>query len=359
MKITASREALASALAPAARAAAPNSGEALSRLRIDVIVVDDGTAILVATGGDTARCVQTQLAVDADEAGVIQVPAQLTAGLLKDLSGETVVLEISDTELNLVHDSGSYKIPVYVDDGFRYPQASSEEPIVIPGSVLSETVSRVAPAASRDPGRGVLTSVKVEASDDSMSLVATDSYRLAVSKLTVPTAGQSLDLKIPVLALESAMKLLAKCETVKIHADNRVVTFDGGATRVTVRQSEGNYPSWSLLVKNEPALTASVLSAAFSEKIRRVAKFADVLDFRFEPSGSVIISGAGLGSGLETCECTFSGTDAFSIRFNPTYVLDAVAATPGDTVTIKMTDPHSPVWVSSSPEQTIVVMPNR
>jgi DNA polymerase III subunit beta len=359
MKITTSREALASALGLAARAAAPGSGEALSRLRIDVVLADDGTATLVATGGDAARCVQTRLPVQADTAGVVQVPAQLTAGLLKDLTGERVVLEIGDTELNLTHDSGSYKIPVYTDDGFRYPQASSDNPVTVPGSLLSEVVARIAPAASKDQNRGALTAVKLEASEETLSVVATDSYRLAVSTVSISTIAEPLDLKVPAVALEAGVKLLSKCATVKIHADDRTVTFDGGDIQISVRQSEGNYPSWPTLVKDEPPLAASMSSAAISAKIRRVAKFAGVLDFVFAPEGSLTISGAGIGSAVEVCDCEFSGTEELRIRFNPAYVLDAVAATPGEMITVKIKDPTSPVWVRGSTEQTIVVMPNR
>ncbi len=67
------------------------------------------------------------------------------------------------------------------EDFPKFP-TEGEEPLTIPAAAMAETVDVVARAASRDDMRPVLTGVLVSASGDEMTMVATDSYRLAVKR---------------------------------------------------------------------------------------------------------------------------------------------------------------------------------
>ena len=60
--------------------------------------------------------------------------------------------------------------------------------VVVEAPRFAEAVGQVARAASRDEARPVLTGVLVEIEREGLTLVATDSYRLAVREL-IATAG--------------------------------------------------------------------------------------------------------------------------------------------------------------------------
>ena len=52
----------------------------------------------------------------------------------------------------------------------------------MPAAALAETVERVARAASRDEVRPILTGILVSVEDSTLTMVATDSYRLSVKR---------------------------------------------------------------------------------------------------------------------------------------------------------------------------------
>ena len=71
------------------------------------------------------------------------------------------------------------------------------------GHGLKAAVSQVARAASRDEARPILTGVLLEIDREGLTLVATDSYRLAVRELTATAEGEGRAL-VPERALTEA-----------------------------------------------------------------------------------------------------------------------------------------------------------
>src|SRR6202000_1835258 len=89
------------------------------------------------------------------------------------------------------------------------PSAEGDS-IRIPTPALSEAIDLVARAASRADMRPVLTGVFVSASGTEMTMVATDSYRLAVKRteLESPLSGE-IEANIPARALRELARILS------------------------------------------------------------------------------------------------------------------------------------------------------
>ena len=96
----------------------------------------------------------------------------------------TVEIELREAERDVEIRSGgsSFHLRVLPAEDFPKFPAEGEQPLKIPAPALAETVEVVARAASRDDMRPVLTGVLVSASGGEMTMVATDSYRLAVKR---------------------------------------------------------------------------------------------------------------------------------------------------------------------------------
>jgi DNA polymerase-3 subunit beta len=76
--------------------------------------------------------------------------------------------------------------------------------------VLATAIGQVAPAASRDDTLPVITGVNVEIDEDSIRLVATDRYRLAIRELGWNPAhpGSSGTLLVPAKTLSDAARMM-------------------------------------------------------------------------------------------------------------------------------------------------------
>src|SRR5207244_12656178 len=76
-------------------------------------------------------------------------------------------------------------------EDFPALQDPSGTRVAVKASELAEGISQVARAASRDEARPILTGVLLEISREGLTLVATDSYRLAVRELTATSEGET------------------------------------------------------------------------------------------------------------------------------------------------------------------------
>jgi DNA polymerase-3 subunit beta len=80
--------------------------------------------------------------------------------------------------------------------------------LLVPADLFVDTVERVARAASRDETRPVLTGVLLRLAPDGMTMVATDSYRLAVRQTPLdappPEASEAI---VPARAVGEAARL--------------------------------------------------------------------------------------------------------------------------------------------------------
>src|SRR5204862_388861 len=83
------------------------------------------------------------------------------------------------------------------------------EVVTLPATPLASTIDLVARAASRDEVRPILTGVLVLAEDTTLTMVATDSYRLSVkhSELAAPVAAK-IEANVPAKALRELARII-------------------------------------------------------------------------------------------------------------------------------------------------------
>ena len=105
--------------------------------------------------------------------------------------GDTVTLEATrdGSGASITSDRASFNVRTLPAQDFpRLPALDPEQTATLDAGVIAATVERVAKAASRDETRPVLTGILVSIEDQTLRMVATDSYRLSVKE----TAGGRL-----------------------------------------------------------------------------------------------------------------------------------------------------------------------
>ena len=125
----------------------------------------------------------------------------------------TVEIESREAEHDVEIRSGSSSFHLRVLPAEDFPKlpAPGEEPgLKIPAKELGASIDLVARAASRDDMRPVLTGVFVAASGAEMTMVATDSYRLAVKRTELESElGGEIEANIPARALRELGRILS------------------------------------------------------------------------------------------------------------------------------------------------------
>jgi DNA polymerase-3 subunit beta len=213
---------------------------------------------------------------------------------------------------------------------------------------LLNTIDLVARAASKDDMRPVLTSVQVLAEGDRLTMVATDSYRLAVKQTTLrEPVATDIDRNIPAQALKELSRLLAgsEDESVKLTITDREVIFVVDGSVLTTTTVDGQFPKYQQLFPETYEHDIRLPRTELLESVRRVSQMAQKnrpLKVSLTP-GEITISAETpeLGDAEEKLPASFDGEE-LSIGFNHEFFRDGLEAIEGDEVLLRLISPLRP-----------------
>ena len=307
--------------------------------------------------------VSGRVEIDADVTteGTTLVSGRLLADIARSLPGAPVVLESEGTRLSITCGRSSFTLPTLpVEDYPQLPVMPTSSGTVT-GAAFAAAVAQVAIAAGRDDTLPTLTGIRMEIEGDTITLAATDRYRLAVREFTWQPQSSSISAHalVPARTLADTAKSLADVDEVVIAlasggAGEGLIGFEGHGRRTTTRLLDGEFPKYRSLLPSESSAIADVETAQLTDAVKRVALVAErntPVRLAFDGSELTLRAGAGDDAqAVEVLECALDG-DAIDIAFNPAYLLDGLSAV-GSTVTrFSFTQPTRPAVLTGVDEK--------
>jgi len=294
---------------------------------------------------------QVTITADVQAPGTMLVSGRLLADITRSLPAAPVQIVNEGTRAVITCGRSSFTLPTLpVEEYPNLPDmpASSGH---IAGNSLAAAVGQVAVAAGRDDTLPTLTGIRLEIEGSSIVLAATDRYRLAVREFTWTPNDSSLSVQalIPAKTLADTAKSLAAVDQVLIAlaggTNEGLIGFEGAGRRTTTRLLDGEFPKYRTLLPSEAATVATVDTAQLVEAVKRVSLVAErntPLRLQFEAGEVQLRAGTGEDAqASEALECTTEG-DALEIAFNPTYLLDGLAAVDSATTLFNFTASTKP-----------------
>jgi DNA polymerase-3 subunit beta len=347
VKFRCERDVLAEALGTAGRAAAGRSGAlpVLSGVRLDL----KGDRLIV-TGSDLELTIQVELVVAGEVDGLAVLPARLTSDIVRSLEAGAVLVDATDEEARISSGRSNFGVrSLSVDDYPRLGEPSTNA-VTLPAASFGEALRQVVRAASSDESRPILTGVLLAAENNSLRLVATDSYRLAVRD--IPDAGGVLGadqrVLVPSRALNELSRVLPTTGEVTLRLGERDATFEAGNVRLTTRLIEGEFPNYRQLIPNTHPNRLVVSRDALLDAVRRVKLLArDSTPIRLGMASDHLDLSAitqDIGEASESLDATFEGAD-MTVAFNPDYLSAGIDAITGDEVVVETLDALKPAVV--------------
>lgn len=326
-----------------------------------VVAILSGLRLEAGDGQLTLSCFDYELSAtarvpaDVAEPGTALVPGRLLAEITRSLPGQPAEFTADGDVVNLTCGSAEFAlVSLPLAD---YPELPPTPPLAgtIDGGELAAATAQVLPAASRDDTLPMLTAVCLDMHGESMTLAATDRYRLAVRDVHWEPARPGLRAiaLVPARTLADAARTMAPGEQVAVaftpggeagaqdgaspgrrgQHDPRpvegMISFESRGRRLTSRLIGGEFIRYASRFPDGFGCQAEVPAASFIEAVRRVSLVAD----RASPvrltfgEGRVVVEAQteGRARALETVTASFRG-DEPGIAFNPQYLLDGLTA---------------------------------
>jgi DNA polymerase-3 subunit beta len=306
------------------------------------------------SGYDLETSGKAEVTADVKEEGTVLVSGKLLSDIARALPNKPVTFSLEGNRVSVISGSAKFALPTLsVSDYPNLPELPSETGR-LSGDLFAEAVSQVAVAAGKDDSLPVLTGVYVEIEENKLILAATDRYRLAVRELNWDAPRASASALIRARTLNDAAKSLAGAKSVSVAlaaatATERLIGFASEGKVMTSRMLDGTFPPYRHLLPSERSATAVVEVAPFVDSVRRVALVADKtvpLRLAFNPGALTLEAGVGDDAqATEEIEIAFDG-EALSIAFNPTFLLDGLAAVNSPFVEIAFTGGSKPAVLS-------------
>jgi DNA polymerase III subunit beta len=309
---------------------------------------------------------QATVPVITEEEGSALVSGRLLAEISRSLPGRPVQIASDGGKAVLTCGSATFTLLTMPEE--EYP-ALPEMPSAagtVGSDAFASAVSQSATAAGRDDTLPALTGVRIEIEGDTLTLISTDRYRLAVRELKWTPARPDLSaaVLVPARALADTARSLTSGAEVAIAlalpgdgADgvggDGMIGFEGGGRQATTRLLGGEFPRHQALLPSHASYTAELATPLLAEAVKRVALVAErntAVRLAFTPGQLVLEAGTGdEAQAVEVLEASFDGEDELSIAFNPQYLLDGLTAIDSDTVRISFTEPGKPALITGKP----------
>ncbi|QWT17604.1 DNA polymerase III subunit beta [Collinsella sp. zg1085] len=221
--------------------------------------------------------IRHRIAARVDEDGAMVVPCKMLANITKTLPDAPVNFELEDRQVKISCEKSSFRLNTLdVGDFPEFPSYSLTNSVELPADILSDMVARVWKVTSTDKNRPVLNGVYMTVENNTIRLVATDSYRLAVCDTQVETSSLegSFELNVPSEAMNDALSITAGQGSITIGSTDTQVVFIAGNTTYIARRIEGVYPNYKALLPKACTTTVKINIEALSAALKRVAVIA-------------------------------------------------------------------------------------
>jgi DNA polymerase III subunit beta len=360
MKLTVTQENLSKALATVGKVA---GGKVSLPVLNNVLLRTDSNRLLIAATNLEIAITQ-YIGANVQSNGAITIPARLMTEYVTNLPKGNVTLELDGTKLHINADNFHSTINGMAADEFpELPAISDAQSLTLGAAELKHAITQTVFVASRDDTRPVLTGVYCHSHDGGLYLAATDGYRLAERR--VADIVEDISAIIPSSTMQDAVRVLPEdCKEIEVMLDSSQVRFLMGNVEITSRLIDGTFPDYRQLIPKETDISFS----APKDDFLRIVKVASL--FARESGGSITIkTDVAVGNvsihslasqlGENTSEVATKPTADGSVSLNSRYVVDAMGAIDGSSITIGFSGKLAPFVIRSDEDDTYqhIIMP--
>ncbi len=319
-----------------------------------VLIKIDGKAIKLQTT-NLELAVTTVLRGKVESDGDFTVPAKLFADFVTLLPNDHVECNVENNSLDIV--CKNVRTQIRGIAASEFPLIPAVTPITVISSkveemrtALQQVVFAASPSETRPEISGILFSWN---GAGTLTLAATDSYRLSEKQVAAQGSGAANDVIVPAKTAHELLRVLGLSEegedTVEISIGENQVGFSCGGTTVTSRVIEGRYPDYKQIIPAKNPDGILVDRMALSRACRSAGLFSrnglnDVQLRVNKTNNALTVVGRDAQTGEQTIDvpCVVKSEDAL-VTLNFRYLLDGLNAITNDRVALQITDGSSAV----------------
>lgn len=310
-----------------------------------------------------------------EKEGSVTLPAKEITEFISYLPVGKIDLDLNDKQVlnvNSVKSESSFATTPTADFP-EFPTINPDTIFELDMSVLSQAVSQIAFSAATDDSRPVLTAILCIFTSNTLTLVATDGFRLSfkniklVNPINLKSDEDNITFLIPARSLIEVNKLAKSASMVKIGLtnDGHQVVFVFDDVELISRLIEGNFPEYQRIVPESYTTKIYLNREEFAQAIKIASVFAresaNVVKFNIKNNTIDLTANAPqIGHNKATVEARIEG-EPLDIAFNYKFISDFLSVCKSEEIIIELNESLTPGFFhdQSHPDFTHIIMPVR
>ena len=293
---------------------------------------------------------KTTVNADVSDGGQVLVSGRLLSDIAQRLPQQDVLLETDGS--NVVVKCGTAKFSLLTMPLEEYPSLPDVGGVTgtVDGEAFAEAVGQVTPAASRDDVTPVITGVQLVVEGNTLSMMATDRYRVAIRHLSWSgDSAEALTALVPSRTLSEVGKTFASVDkvsvTISTGGDRELVAFTADDKTVTTLLIKGSFPPVQRLFPDNTDNYSVVNTNDLIDATRRVGLVVDreaPLRFTFSADGVALEAlGSDQAQASESIDGHIVGNDCV-VSLKPQFLIDGLTQTHSEFARIAFTPTDNP-----------------
>lgn len=344
VKMVCTKKNLHSGLSVASRVI--GSGNTLPILNNILFKTEDGRLRLSSTNLEMA--INTWVGGKIEEEGEITVPARLINDYINNLVSEKITITSKNQTLFLEAQNAQTHIKGLSSEEFPLiPKIKEESFTKADGKELGEAISQVTFAAAFSETQPEISGVLMVFDGETLTLAATDRYRLAESrvKLQLPVSA-ARQVIVPARAVNELGRVMG-AGVVDIFLGEGQICFRAPDIELVSRLIEGQYPDYKQIIPANYSSEAEVRRDEFIQSLKAASLFASEnnnIELDLNPQNKLITiksQSSQVGDSEIRLEAVISGPKN-TIVFNYRYLLECLGNLSDEKITLKVIGSSSP-----------------
>ncbi len=246
-----------------------------------LLETEKGKLKLSATNLDIG--ISTWVGATVAEEGKVTVSARMLSDFVNSLkTGKIELLQHNQTLVVKSVDNTAEFYIIPAEDFPRVPEVEGDALLEINASLLAESITKTAFAASTDESRPVLTGLLFKGTKKKLRIVGVDGFRLSKKELELEGDLESREFEeiVPARAVSEVQSLIkdisGKEDKVKIYllGNKNQMLFKIGEVELSTRLIEGKFPEYEQILPKDHKIEFKAEKIAFADMLRVVSIFA-------------------------------------------------------------------------------------
>ena len=303
------------------------------------------------TGYNMETAITYDIEAEISDPGECILPAKLFGDIVRRLP-EGPVTVVVDESYKVSIRAGYASFTISAESAEDYPElpdVNDGRAIRIPQNKLKELISGTIFAVSENQGRPIHTGVKFEVTNETITAIAVDGFRLARRTFHPEEGtGRELSFVVPAAGLKEVEKIVTDSdEDAAFTLGPKHILFQMGSATLVCRLLEGEFLDWRRVVPTNCPIKLVANVGDLSSSVDRVGlivseKYKSPVRCIFSNQEVQMRTSTTIGAAEDRCTLAGDGKE-LEIGFNVRYLADALRAVPSEEVTLELTNGLSPI----------------